>query len=66
MVLIIWIIASSYFFFTLSQNTTYNAAVREVNQETIDRISESVRIISFNYTINANDNVTIRIYRNLI
>jgi FlaG/FlaF family flagellin (archaellin) len=59
MIIIIWIIASSYFFFTLSQNTAYNTAVKAVSQESIDRISESITVISANYTINANDNVTI-------
>jgi len=44
MVLIVWSLASAYFFFTLSQNTNYNAAIRQKNQFDLDRLSEVVQI----------------------
>lgn len=44
MVLIVWSLASAYFFFTLSQNTNYNAAIRQKNQFDLDRLSEVVQV----------------------
>ncbi len=59
MVLIVWTLASSYFFFTMSQNANYNDSVRAVNEQTISRISESINVLSVNYSVNADNNVTI-------
>lgn len=59
MIFIVWIIASSYFFFTMSQNTIYNDAVKAVNAQTVSRISESINVLSVNYSINADNNMTI-------
>jgi hypothetical protein len=57
MMLIVWVLASAYFFFTLSQNTAYNVAVRERNQLDIDRMSESVQVSNTTYNVTANGNV---------
>jgi archaellum component FlaF (FlaF/FlaG flagellin family) len=51
MVLIVWILASSYFIYTLSQNTIYNEAVRARNQEEADRRNENVVALSGNYSV---------------
>ena len=60
MVLIVWSLASAYFFFTLSQNTTYNEAVKETNELNISRMSESIQALNTSYHINSNNNVTLR------
>ncbi len=61
MILIIWCIASSYFFFTLSQNTTYNEAVKETNTYAIQRMSESVQAINTVYKVLSNNIVTVTV-----
>jgi hypothetical protein len=52
MVFIIGVLASSYFLWTLSQNTIYNAATRERNQLDVDRMSESAQVMSTAYMVN--------------
>jgi flagellin-like protein len=59
MVLIVWVLASSYFFWTLSENTRYNDAIREKNQLESNVLSENVRITNTTYVVNGNDNVQI-------
>jgi len=59
MVLIMWVLASSYFVYTLSQNTTYNSAVGQMNQLDVNRMSESARVLNTTYTPYANGNVTV-------
>jgi hypothetical protein len=59
MVLIVWILASSYFIWTLSENTRYNDAIREKNQLESNVLSENVRITNTTYVVNGNDNVQI-------
>jgi hypothetical protein len=44
MILIVGVLASAYFVFTLAQNTTYNDAVRENNLTELLRISESINV----------------------
>jgi FlaG/FlaF family flagellin (archaellin) len=44
MIMIVGILASSYFVFSLSQNTVYNLSVRENNQLEINLISESINV----------------------
>lgn len=61
MVLIVWSLASAYFFFTLSQNTTYNEAVRETNEHSIARMSESVQAINTVYKVQSNGIVTVTV-----
>jgi hypothetical protein len=51
MVLIVWILASSYFIWTLSQNTLYNQAINEIRQTEADRSSEAIATSHANYTI---------------
>ena len=51
MVLIVWILASSYFIWTLSQNTLYNQAVNEIRQTEADRSSEAIATSHAIYTI---------------
>lgn len=60
MVLIVWILASSYFIYTLSQNTMYNEAMRARNQEEADRRSENVVAVSGNYSVSG-DQVTVKV-----
>jgi len=52
MVLIVCSLASAYFFFTLSQNTTYNEAVRERNEFDAVRMSEDVQTSNTVYNVN--------------
>jgi hypothetical protein len=59
MVLIVWILASSYFIWTLSENTRYNDAIREKNQLESNVLSENVQITNTTYFVNGNDNVQI-------
>jgi len=59
MVLIMWVLASSYFVYTLLQNTTYNSAVGQMNQLDVDRLSESANVLSTTYSVNANGNVAV-------
>jgi hypothetical protein len=61
MILIVWCIASSYFFFTLSQNTSYNQAVKETNNYTIAKLSESVQAINTVYKVLSNNVVTVTV-----
>jgi hypothetical protein len=46
MILIVGMIASGYFMFTLAQNTTYNDAMRSNNNAEVVRMSESVKVPS--------------------
>ncbi len=65
MLLIVLMIASSYFFYTLAQNTSYNASVREKNQLDLDRMSESAVAYNSVYTLNGNSvNITTVIKNN--
>ena len=59
MILIVWTLASSFFLFTMSQNSAYNDAVRARNQLDINRISENIYVINVNYSVSANNNVSI-------
>ena len=61
MVLIVMSLAYAYFFFTLSQNTTYNQAVRETNEYNIARMSESVQAINTVYQVQSNGIVTVTV-----
>lgn len=59
MILIVWTLASSFFLFTMSQNSAYNDAVRERNQLDVNRISENIYVVNVNYSVSANNNVSI-------
>jgi len=59
MVFIIGVLASSYFLWTLSQNTIYNEAIRERNQLDVDRMSESVKVWSTAYGVDATNTVNV-------
>ncbi len=64
MILIVGVVASGYFMFTLAQNTTYNNAIRSNNQAQLVAMSESVKIPSpATYTQSGNNvqvSVTLR------
>jgi hypothetical protein len=59
MVIIVWILASGYFIYTLSENTVYNDAIREKNLLEVDRLSESVQVSNTTYSVNSNNNVVV-------
>jgi len=59
MVLMAFVIASSYFLWTLSQNTIYFAAVRDKNQFEADRLSENMQVNTTSYAVNTNGSVTV-------
>lgn len=59
MVIIVWILASGYFIYTLSQNTVYNEAIREKNLLESNALSESVQVTNTTYRVNANDKVNV-------
>jgi len=60
MVLIVWVLASGYFIYTLSQNTMYNEAMRARNQEEADRRSENVVAVNGSYSVSG-DQVTVKV-----
>jgi len=51
MVLVLLVMTTSVFLWTLSQNTLYNQTVKEKNQQELDRLSEKVTGSAVNYTI---------------
>jgi hypothetical protein len=59
MVLIMGVLAYSYFIFTLSENTVYNDAVRQKNQLDLNRMSERATVSNTTYSVNSNSNVTV-------
>ncbi|MCL5876522.1 MAG: hypothetical protein M1540_01760 [Candidatus Bathyarchaeota archaeon] len=59
LILIVGTLASSYFFFTLSQNTLYNDAVKQTNQLEIRRNAESLQALNTTYKILVENNLTI-------
>jgi len=59
MVLIVWVLASSYFIWTLSENTRYNDAIREKNQLESNVLSENVQVTNTTYVVTGNDRVQI-------
>ena len=50
MVLIMVTLASGFYTFTLSENTTYNQAIREKNQLEISRLNENIHLFDTAYT----------------
>ena len=60
MVLVMMFLSTSVFLWTLSQNTTYNEAVRARNQEDADRYNENVVALGGNYSVSGN-NVTVKV-----
>lgn len=54
MVLIMVVLASNYFIFTLSQNTVYNDAVGQMNQLDANRLAENVVASNLNYSVAGN------------
>ena len=44
MILIVGMLASAYFMFTLAQNTSYNDAIRSTNYAEVVRMSESIKV----------------------
>jgi hypothetical protein len=59
MVLIMTLIASSYFIYTMSENTAYNVAIREKNQLDLSRMSESLQALNTTYTTFNDTNVNV-------
>lgn len=49
MVIIVWILATGYFMYTLSENTVYNEAIREKNLLELNALSESVQVTNTTY-----------------
>jgi hypothetical protein len=54
MVLIMVVLASNYFIFTLSQNTVYNNGVGQMNQLDANRLAENVVASNLNYSVLGN------------
>ena len=61
MMLIAWCLASSYFVFTLSQNTNYNEAVREINTVDLARMSENVQALNTSYLVNPDSTISVNV-----
>lgn len=59
MVLIAITIASSYFIWTLSQNTVYNDAIRQINQIDSNRMSESVQVQNTTYNVGSTNMISV-------
>lgn len=59
MVIIVWILTSGYFIYTLSQNTVYNDAIREKNLLESNALSENVQATNTTYVVNGNDKVNV-------
>jgi len=60
MVLVVLLLSTGVFMWTLSQNTMYNEAVRARNQEEADRQNENVVAVSGNYSVSG-DQVTVKV-----
>jgi len=60
MVLVMMILSTSVFLWTLSQNTLYNQALKERNQMELDRLNEKVTAYNVNYTVSG-DVVTVEV-----
>ncbi|MGB9778567.1 MAG: hypothetical protein ACPLW8_04095, partial [Candidatus Bathyarchaeales archaeon] len=54
MVLIMLLLSTSVFLWSLSKNTEYNQAVKDKNQLEVDRLNEKVTASNVNYTISNN------------
>ena len=61
MILIVGVLASAYFMFTLAQNSTYNSTVRETNLIELNRMSESINVLSKPSYTSSMDNVHVTI-----
>lgn len=59
MVLVVMLLSSSVFLWTLSQNTLYNEAVRDKNQLEVDLLNERVRATGGSYTVYGDGNVLV-------
>ncbi len=59
MVLIMWVLATNYFIYTLSQNTGYNNAVGLMSQVDTNRKSESIQVANTGYAAYDNGSVTV-------
>lgn len=59
MVLIMMVLASSYFVYSLSQNNVYNNAVAQKNQLNVDRLSETAQVLNTTYTLYNNSKVNV-------
>lgn len=53
MVLVMMVMASGVFLWTLSQTTAYNLTVKEINQLDVERLNEKVLASNANYTVSA-------------
>lgn len=53
MVLVVMVLSTGVFLWTLSQNTIYNQAVKESNQLDVERLNEKVTASNVNYTVSA-------------
>jgi hypothetical protein len=63
MVLIVGMLASAYFIYTINQNTLYNEAVRQNNLEQISYLAESINVTAQpQYIVSAN---TVRLVTDL-
>ena len=60
MVLVMMILSTSVFLWTLSQNILYNQALKERNQMELDRLNEKVTAYNANYTVSG-DVVTVEV-----
>lgn len=54
MVLVVMLLSTGVFLWTLSQNTLYNQAVMQKNQTELDRLNEKVTASNVNYTVAGN------------
>lgn len=59
MVIIVWILASGYFMYTLSENTVYNDAIRQKNMLESNALSESLQVINTTYVVSAANKVNV-------
>ena len=59
MVLIATTLFSSYFVWTLSQNTVYNDAIRQINQVDSNHLSESVTVQNTTYNVGSGNLVSV-------
>jgi hypothetical protein len=61
MVLVVMLMSTGVFLWTLAQNTEYNQAVKQINQLDIERLNEKVTASYVNYTVSAG-----KVYVNVI
>ncbi len=61
LILIVGMVASAYFMFTLTQNALYNDAVRQTNQQEVSRKSEAIEALNTTYRVMVDNVLSVKV-----